>query len=282
MTLAIATLVHETAFNPGQGTFELQGAASGRQAFSEIGNGNTTLYFAVGSEGSEWGIGTYSTGSPNTLARTTVIRTSNGDTTKLDFAGTVQVYVDIPDTYRAVITPAGIVGHKLPVLIEAQTAANDASLDFVTGIDATYDAYLFVLTNIAPATDNDDLQLLVDSDGGASFETSGYQYHGRSYSASLDAPAISRSETGTRFAITGGSVGSAAGEAVSGTIFVHDPADATEPVKVDSALTYATGAGVMQAHRMAGLAIAAVDAFQFKFGTGNIASGAIALYGLKT
>lgn len=95
----LKNFVLETANAPGtSSTFNLGGAASGRLSYSGAGFTNGQLVFYVMDDGSqkEWGIGTFNTGSPNTMTRTTVIGTTTGGTSKLNFTGTTNVYNSLP------------------------------------------------------------------------------------------------------------------------------------------------------------------------------------------
>jgi len=76
MALVIKDRVKETTTTTGTGAYTLAGAEQGYQAFSVIGDGNTTYYTCT--DNSEWevGIGTY-TASGTTLARTTILSSSN-------------------------------------------------------------------------------------------------------------------------------------------------------------------------------------------------------------
>ena len=99
MPLVLADRVKETTTTTGTGTITLDGASTGFQSFSVIGNGNTTYYTIAGQGTSEWevGIGTY-TSSGTTLSRDTVLASSAGAPTKTTFsAGTKDVFV----TYTA-------------------------------------------------------------------------------------------------------------------------------------------------------------------------------------
>ena len=95
MALVVKDRVQETSTTTGTGTFTLAGAVSGFQSFSVIGNANTTYYAIVG--GTEWevGLGTY-TSSGTTLARTTILESSNGGTAVNFSAGTKNVFVTYP------------------------------------------------------------------------------------------------------------------------------------------------------------------------------------------
>jgi hypothetical protein len=95
MALVVKDRVQETSTTTGTGTFTLAGAVSGFQSFSVIGNANTTYYAIVG--GTEWevGLGTY-TSSGTTLARNTILESSNGGTAVNFSVGTKNVFVTYP------------------------------------------------------------------------------------------------------------------------------------------------------------------------------------------
>lgn len=98
MPLIQADRVKETTTSTSTGAVTLAGAATGFQTFSAaIGNGNTCYYTIAGQTGSEWevGIGTY-TSSGNTLARTTVLASSNAGALVNFSAGTKDVFVTYP------------------------------------------------------------------------------------------------------------------------------------------------------------------------------------------
>jgi hypothetical protein len=97
MALVVYDRVQETTTTSGTGAITLLGAVSGFQSFAVVGNSNTTYYTIT--DGAQWevGIGTYSTSGP-TLARTTVLSNSNGNTSPITLSGgTAQVFV----TYTA-------------------------------------------------------------------------------------------------------------------------------------------------------------------------------------
>ena len=101
MALVIADRVRETSTTTGTGTLTLDGAVSGFQTFSTaIGNTNTCYYTIV--NGSEWevGLGTVAAG---TLARTTVLKSSNAGSAVNFSAGSKDVFATYPAD-RAVLT----------------------------------------------------------------------------------------------------------------------------------------------------------------------------------
>ena len=97
MPLVLADRVNETTTTTSTGTITLAGAVSGYQSFAVIGNGNTTYYTIVHQTANEWevGIGTY-TSSGTTLARNTVLASSNSGSLVNFSAGTKFVFCDYP------------------------------------------------------------------------------------------------------------------------------------------------------------------------------------------
>lgn len=107
MALVLKDRVKETTTTTGTGTVTLDGASTGYQSFSAIGNANTTYYCIAGQGTSEWevGIGTY-TSSGTTLSRDTILASSNSGSAVNFSAGTKDVFVVYP-AGRAVIGAEG-------------------------------------------------------------------------------------------------------------------------------------------------------------------------------
>lgn len=97
MAFVLQDRVKETTSTTGLANFVLDGTSVGFQAFSVIGNGNTTYYTAVDSATGDWevGIGTYTT-SGNTLSRDTILSSSNSGN-KVPFgSGSKDVFIAYP------------------------------------------------------------------------------------------------------------------------------------------------------------------------------------------
>lgn len=108
MAIVLKDRVKESTAVTGTGTATLLGAAPGYQAFSVIGNGNTTYYAIVDAENGAWevGTGTY-TSSGNTLSRTTVFESSNAGAL-VDFAaGAKDVFITYPAERAIFEEPSG-------------------------------------------------------------------------------------------------------------------------------------------------------------------------------
>jgi hypothetical protein len=110
MALVINDRVKETSTTTGTGDITLAGVASGQGNVtfnSGIGVGNTTYYciFQQGSSSFEIGRGTLS--GSTTLERTTVINNSSGNTSKINFSGTLDVFVTMPAAKTVYLDASG-------------------------------------------------------------------------------------------------------------------------------------------------------------------------------
>jgi hypothetical protein len=111
MAFILADRVKETASAPGTGTVTLLGAASGYQSFSAgIGASNTTYYTIADQTGTNWevGYGTIGAGG-TTLARTTVLASSNSGSLVNFSSGTQDVWCDYPAKKAVSLDSAGAI-----------------------------------------------------------------------------------------------------------------------------------------------------------------------------
>lgn len=129
MALVVADRVRETTTTTGTGTITLAGASAGFQSFAVIGNGNTTYYAIVdiGSGAWEVGTGTY-TASGTTLARTTILASSNGGSVVNLGAGTKDVFVTYPATKSVYENAPGDVAIKGNIYYNARTISVDRTI----------------------------------------------------------------------------------------------------------------------------------------------------------
>jgi hypothetical protein len=96
MALQYGDRIQETFTTTGTGTISLGGAVIGYQAFSAVCSNSDTAYYAA-TDGTNWevGLGTYTT-SGNTLARTTILASSNAGSAVSWGAGTKNIWLDYP------------------------------------------------------------------------------------------------------------------------------------------------------------------------------------------
>ena len=110
MALKIADRVRETTTTTGTGTINLAGAVTNFETFaSNLSNSDTTYYAIVDNTNGDFevGLGTFSTGSPNTLARTTPISSSNSNSAVNFGAGTKDVFITTPASKMAFLNASG-------------------------------------------------------------------------------------------------------------------------------------------------------------------------------
>jgi hypothetical protein len=138
MALVVNDRVKETSTTTGTGTFTLAGAVVGFETFSSaIGNTNTTYYSIVNEDGEfEVGLGTVAAG---TLARTTIISSSNSDAAVNFSLGTKDVFCTLPASKAVILDSSGnIVANNGSNL----TALNATQLTSGTVPDARFPATL--------------------------------------------------------------------------------------------------------------------------------------------
>jgi len=110
MALKIADRVRETTTTTGTGTINLGGAVTNFETFAaNLSNSDTTYYAIVDNTNGDFevGLGTFSTGSPNTLARTTPISSSNSNSAVNFGAGTKDVFITTPASKMAFLDASG-------------------------------------------------------------------------------------------------------------------------------------------------------------------------------
>ena len=182
--------------------------------------------------------------------------------------------------------PSGLSGGSMN-LISTQTASSSANVSFTSGIDDTYDEYVFKFYNIHPQTDNAEFQFNF-RDGGSAYDatkttTFFYADHreddagaslaydtGRDLAQGTGVAKISRQ---VRNHNDSGLNGEFNLFSPSSTTFVkHFIAKNNHVLEGDASINVFT-AGY-------GNVTAAIDGVQFSFSSGNIDSGVIKLYGV--
>jgi hypothetical protein len=126
MALVINDRVKETSTTTGTGTFNLAGAETGYESFvSGVGTGNTTYYAIELNSANEWevGIGTVTSGAPDTLSRDTIISSSNSDAAVIFSSGTKNVFCTLPakKTISPVMDATTFVVTHASIITEDQT-----------------------------------------------------------------------------------------------------------------------------------------------------------------
>lgn len=126
MALVLADRVKETTTTTGTGTYTLAGAVGGFETFASVGDGNTTYYCCTDGTDFEVGLGTY-TASGTTLARTTILQSSNSDAAVNWAAGTRTVFCTIPGEKLPYLDASGNLGAFNGSNLTALNASNLSS-----------------------------------------------------------------------------------------------------------------------------------------------------------
>jgi hypothetical protein len=155
MALVVYDRVKETTTTAGTGAITLLGASAGFQSFAVVGNTNTTYYCIAGQSTNEWevGIGTYSTTGPS-LARTTVLSSSNSGSATNFGAGTKDVFVVYPAS-KTVNSDLGTAANATNATSATAAGKVNNSLTAGTGVSyssgTTYDGSAAITISIGQA-----------------------------------------------------------------------------------------------------------------------------------
>ena len=111
MAFVIADRVRETSTTAGTGNFTLAGAVDRFRTFdSVLDTGDTTYYTISDQSGVGWEVGIATFTSPSTLARTTILSSSNGGSA-VDFgAGSKDVFITLPASRTVTSVDGGSTG----------------------------------------------------------------------------------------------------------------------------------------------------------------------------
>lgn len=111
MAFVIGDRVRETSTTTGTGSFTLAGAVTGYQTFDAVLDTSDTTYYTIADQSGanfEVGIGTFT--APATLARTTILSSSNGGSVVTFGAGTKDVFISLPASKTIQSFSAGSTG----------------------------------------------------------------------------------------------------------------------------------------------------------------------------
>lgn len=172
MAFVIADRVRETSVTSGTGSITLAGAVTGYQTFDAVLNtADTTFYTIADQGGANWevGIGTFT--APATLARTSVLSSSNGGSAVNFGSGTKDVFISLPASKTNVNDQPNVVSvnSSSDALRITQTGAGNA---LVVEDSANPDASPFIVDttgNVLVGTSTQVSKLTVDGDVSGTF-----------------------------------------------------------------------------------------------------------------
>jgi hypothetical protein len=184
---------------------------------------------------------------------------------------------------------AGIAGGGTLVLLSTQTASASANISFTTGIDSTYDEYVFKFINIHGSAEAY-FTFNMSTDGGSSYNvtkttTTFEAYHveaGGDQSVNYNTSADLAQGTGYQYLINTNHVGIENDESCSGELFLFAPSSTTFVKHFIARLNGYHKLDVTMDNYAAGYGntTSAVNAVDFKMSSGNIDDGIIKMYGV--
>jgi hypothetical protein len=175
----------------------------------------------------------------------------------------------------------------IPTLITTNTESGDATSSFTSGINSTYDEYMFVFTDIGPATDDVYFTFQGSIDGGSNYNVTITTSNFRSGHTEGDETDLAYDTGGDTAQGTGFqrlSVDSANDADGSGAGILHlfSPSSTTYVKHFYSTYHHMTGTPAAYCLFVAGYfnTTSAIDAIQFKPSSGDF-DGVIQMYGIS-
>jgi len=186
---------------------------------------------------------------------------------------------------------ASVPGGGVLKLLSTQTASASASISFTSGIDSTYDSYVFKFINIHASTDNSTAQEFkfnMSTDGGSNYNvtkttTAFRSGHNESDTTTqLDYVGAYDLAQGTGFQTLTEGDGIDNDQANCGELWLYNPSSTTFVKHYMSKFNVCRHNDFTANWFTAGYGntTSAVNAIQFKFLGGNIDSGIIKMYGV--
>ena len=184
--------------------------------------------------------------------------------------------------------PSAVSGGAM-TLLETQTASSSATLSFTSGIDSTYDEYIFRFYDIHPATDAAKLQFQGNAAGGSGFNETMTTTNFRAiHSEAGSDPELSYvagedQAQGTGLSLFSQSQDTDNDSSLSGELHLFAPSSTTFVKHFISRVTNMKSGDYVGQTFAAGYfnTTSAIDEIQFKYNSGNIDAGVIKLYGIK-
>lgn len=158
-----------------------------------------------------------------------------------------------------------------------------SSIDITSGIDGTYDMYVLELIKVEPDTTGGRFMYLrTSTDGGSTFDSSGYSYGSGTITDAAAGVDINASTSDSFIRLSDAGLGNNAGEYLAGFIYLVKPSAAANFVCFwDLAgLTYPTSKALRVFGSGQRETAADVDAIRIYMSSGNIVGGTVRLYGI--
>ena len=172
-------------------------------------------------------------------------------------------------------------------LISTATASGADEVEITSGIDSTYDEYMFVFTDIGPATDDQDFSFQVNASSQSGFnETMTTTYFGAGHDEADSSTDLSYDDGEDQAQGTGEQTlfrrqGNGADESVAGVMHLFSPSSTTYVTHFYATMHGYTQSSAARDTYVAGYinVTAAITDIRFKFASGAF-DGVIQMYGV--
>ena len=184
--------------------------------------------------------------------------------------------------------PSGLSGSAM-TLLATETASSSSTISFTSGIDDTYDEYVFKFINIHPSGDDVVFSFQASTDGGSNYNTTATTTFFRALHNESDSSSVVEYGTDHDEAQTTGiidvdaSIGGDNDQCANGTMQIFNPSSSVF-VKhfIYNGASVSSGDYAVDTYTAGYFnTTSAINAIQFKFASGNIDSGVIKLYGIS-
>ena len=158
-----------------------------------------------------------------------------------------------------------------------------ANVQFTSGIDSTYNAYLFILSDVHPSDDDEPLQMQVSTDGGSSYISSNYGFAHKGNTAG-GSELSHYNGNDSVFDMSSQNVGNANDESISVQLYLHKPSGTNSHKLINGTSTVVDNGNTVSSTVFGGMnysTTSALTAVKFFFGNGTIDRGDFTLLGLK-
>jgi hypothetical protein len=184
---------------------------------------------------------------------------------------------------------AGLAGGATLNLISTQTASASSSISFTTGIDSTYDEYVFKFINCHPSSASQ-FSFNLSTDGGSNYNVTKTttmfrtQHNESGTNANISYESGNDLAQSTAYQPVSELTAIDNDASISGTLHLFQPSSTTYVKHFISHTNtfFDAGGAYCQTNFMAGYGntTSAINAIDFKFASGNIDDGIIKMYGV--
>ena len=172
------------------------------------------------------------------------------------------------------------------VLLNTQTASGSASVSFTSGIDSTYDVYIFKFMGVNPATDGANFTFQASTDGGSSYGVTATTTFFRAYHTEADSSGLGYDTDedlaqSTSYQPLNPLVGNGSDECAVGDLYLFAPSSTTYVKHFYSTTNNYHRDDRQQNNFIGGYfnTTTALNAISFKMSSGNF-DGVVKMYGL--